>query len=351
MFQSALTQTLYAQLFEEAITYDVMIFEGAATGSAYAIESSGRRYWYWQVSTPAGLKKTALGPESEQTLAIVERLRQRKVEMAQLLAGLKSTSAAFLASGGMPNAPAHFRVMEKLAIAGLFRKGLVLVGSHAFTALGNALGVRWQGNLHTTDMDFARSTSVALAVPEDSGEVLDVPKIAKSADDSFFLVPELDVRQPSATLASRKTKVRIDFLTTQRKGELGATRYFSDLGIAATPLRFMDYLLGGRGFKGMIVGNYAIPVRLPDPARFALHKLIIAQERIVNRDIKAHKDIRQGCELLQALFELGMESDVEAAFVATLKKSGARRNIKLSLNASHKEAEGIRKHPVFSALA
>lgn len=51
---------------------------------------------------------------------------------------LKSTTRAFVASGGMSMEAAHFRVMEHLARAGLFRKGLVLVGSHAFTALGIA---------------------------------------------------------------------------------------------------------------------------------------------------------------------------------------------------------------------
>ncbi|MFA7269781.1 MAG: GSU2403 family nucleotidyltransferase fold protein, partial [Sterolibacterium sp.] len=280
--QDALTQTLYAQLKEEAVVFDSMVLGGGVRGSAYRITKDDRTYWYWQVSTPAGNRKVFVGRDSEETRAAVARLETQRQEHAELSEGLKRASAAFLASGGMSNEPSHFRVMDKLAQAGLFRKGLVLVGSHGFVSIGNALGVRWNSHMKTSDLDLARSQSIAIAVPTDSGETLSVPDVAKSADNSFFLVPELDPRAPSSTLMSRKTKVRIDFLTTQKSSDKTGTKYFPDIDITATPLRFMDYLLSGQNFKGLIVGNYAIPVMLPDPARFAVHKLIIAQERTLN---------------------------------------------------------------------
>ncbi len=258
-------------------------------------------------------------------------METQRAEQAELYDGLKRASAAFLASGGMPNEPTHFRVMDKLAMAGLFRKGLVLVGSHAFVSLGNALGVRWGSYRKTRDMDFARSQNVAIAVPEDSGEMLRVLDVAKGVDSSFFLVPELNPAQPSSILMSRKTKVKIDFLTLQKVRDDSATRYFADIGIAATPLRFMDYLLSGPTFKGLIVGNYAIPVTLPDPARFAVHKLIIAQERTLNRDIKAVKDIQQADEIFQALLAMGKDSEIRDAIAAARTRRGALANVKKSI--------------------
>jgi hypothetical protein len=331
--QDAFAQTIYAQLKEEAIVFDSVVLGADARGSAYSITKDGRVYWYWQVSTPSGIRKMLVGRDSEETRATIARMRSQKRERADLLDGLKRASAAFLAAGGMRNEPSHFRVMDKLALAGLFRKGLVLVGSHGFVSIGNALGVRWERQVKTTDMDLARSKSIAVAVPDDSNETLSVPEVAKSVDSSFFLVPELDVRQASSSLMSRKTKVKIDFLTARRSGDKPGTRYFPDIDIAATPLRFMDYLLSGQNFKGLIVGNYAIPVTLPDPARFAIHKLIIAQERNLNRDIKAIKDIQQANEVLDALLALGKETGIRDAVAAAGNLRGAFANINKSIDA------------------
>lgn len=331
--QNALTQTLYAQLVEEAAIFDSLIMSGSQKGSAYRLEKGGHTYWYWQVSTPSGLKKLFLGRDSDETRAAVSRLEAKSDDLAQLLDGLKRAASAFLASGGMANEPAHFRVMEKLSMAGLFRKGLILVGSHGFVSLGNSLGVQWGGHMKTTDMDIARSQSVAFAVPLDSGEHLSVPEIAREVDSTFFLVPELDFRKPSTTLMSRKTKVKIDFLTHKKNTDDTDPHYFADIDIAAAPLRFMDYLLSGHNFKGLIVGNYAIPAMLPDPARFAVHKLIIAQERTLNRDIKAMKDIRQANELLSALLELGKQHEIQDAIDGVAAYSGARSNLQKSITA------------------
>ena len=65
--QDALTQTLYAQLKEEAIVFDSMVLGGGVRGSAYSISKDGRIYWYWQVSTPAGNRKVLVGRDSEET--------------------------------------------------------------------------------------------------------------------------------------------------------------------------------------------------------------------------------------------------------------------------------------------
>jgi hypothetical protein len=341
--QDSLTQTLYAQLKDEAIVFDSMVLGGGVRGSAYSISKDGRVYWYWQVSTPAGNRKALIGRDSEETRATIAKLESQRQDQAELLDGLKRASAAFLASGGMANEPSHFRVMDKLAMAGLFRKGLVLVGSHGFVSLGNALGVRWGSHMKTTDMDFARSQSIAMAVPVDSGETLSVPDVAKSADSSFLLVPGLDLREASSTLMSRRTKVRIDFLTPLKPRQKPGTRYFSDIGIAATPLRFMDYLLSGQNFKGLIVGNYAIPVTLPEPARFAVHKLIIARERGPDGDMKAIKDLRQADEMIQALLAFGKEAEILDAIASARKWSRALANVSKSVDIPNGLSDQVRK--------
>ncbi|MDP3540807.1 MAG: GSU2403 family nucleotidyltransferase fold protein [Azonexus sp.] len=330
--QSAVSQTLYAQLLEEAMIYNAIIFEQGVTGSPYLNRANDRAYWYWQVSEPGGkLRRMSLGRDTPETQALVAQLVARKKEATDAITTLRSTTRAFVASGGMATETAHFKVMEHLARAGLFRKGLVLVGSHAFTALGNMLGLRWGNSLKTSDMDFARAHGVALALPA-SDERLDLPSIVKAQDPSFFAVPQLDNRQPSTAMLSRKTRVKIDFLTTLKAGDGEPPRYFEDIGIAATPLRYMDYLLGGDNRRGLVIGTYAFPINLPDPARFAIHKLVIAQERRLDVETKVIKDIRQASAMIEGLRENGHEHDIRQALL-DLQTGGFRKafaNLRLS---------------------
>ena len=75
----------------------------------------------------------------------------------------------------------------------------------------------------------------------------------------------------------------------------------------------MDYLIGDRLFTGLLVGSCAIPVTLPDPARFAVHKLVIAQERATAFQTKVEKDIAQATEIIEALLEVGREENIKVA--------------------------------------
>lgn len=311
--QSALTQTLYAQLLEEAFSYEVIMFEDGVVGSPYVNISNNRRYLYWQVKLPDGtFRRKALGLESTETTALVERLLARKRDIEEAISSLKTTTRAFVASGGMPVELSHFRVMEWLARAGLFSKSIVVVGSHAFGALGNAMGVRWGSSLKTTDMDFARPQGIALATPV-SDATLNIQEVLKSGDDTFFAVPSLNLKFPATSMKSRKSQVRIDFLTTMRGKPDSTPVMFHDLGFAAEPLRYMDYLLEGPIVRGLLVGQYAIPANFPDPARFAIHKLIVAQERTLTFQTKVQKDVTQAIEIVASLIEVGREDDLRAA--------------------------------------
>ena len=311
--QSAVTQTLYAQLLEEAMAYSVTLFENGVIGSPYINVSRGRQYIYWQIKLPDGsFKRKSLGLKSESTDALIASLLTRKKNTEEAIAELRTTTRSFVASGGMSVESAHFKILEWLARSGLFSKGVVVVGSHAFAAIGNALGVRWGSSLKTTDMDFARPSGISLAIP-DSGEIIRIPEVVQQLDTSFFEVPQLNLKQPSTSMMSRKTKVKIDFLTTQRSWNDDEPHYFPDLAIAAEPLRYMDYLIGDRLFTGLLVGSYAIPVTLPDPARFAVHKLVIAQERATAFQTKVEKDIAQATEIIEALLEVGREENIKVA--------------------------------------
>lgn len=340
--QSAVTQNLYSQLHDEATAYAAIIFEQGIIGSPYLNKADGKEYWYWQARRPDGILRTmSLGRNTPEIQAVVASLVERKNTAAEAVNSLKITTRAYVASGGMSAESAHFKIIEILARTGIFSKGLVVVGSHAFAAIGNMLGVRWSSSLKTTDMDFARASGIAVAIP-DSGGKIDIPTSIKVDDPSFFLVPELNNRQPSTSMMSNKTKVKIDFLTTQRNSIDSEPHYYADLNIAATPLRFMDYLVGKNVQRGLIVGSFAIPVNVPDPARFAIHKLVIAQERTVAAQTKSAKDIRQATEVIAALVDIGREFDIHAAITdIILCGKKALANLNKSLARMEEPARGI----------
>lgn len=339
--QSALTQTLYAQLQEEATAYSIAIFEQGLIGSPYINKAGGHEYIYWQVKLPDGtFKRTSLGRSSPETQMLVEQLLARRNTAEDLTESLKTTARAFVGSGGMAVELSHFKVIESLARAGLFSKGVVLVGSHAFTAIGNMLGVSWGQSLKTTDMDFARPSGIALAIP-DAGGRINIPAKVKEFDRTYFEVPQLNRKNPSTSMMSNKSKIKIDFLTVQRHGIDNRPHYFTDLAIAAEPLKYMDYLLGGPSVKGLVVGAHAVPVNLPDPARFAVHKLVIAQERTLSFKTKSSKDIKQAEEVLDALIETDREHDIQQALADLVPMPKALANVRKSMERLEGRTEEV----------
>ncbi|MDH4140679.1 MAG: nucleotidyltransferase domain-containing protein, partial [Coriobacteriia bacterium] len=84
------------------------------------------------------------------------------------------------------------------------------------------------------------------------------------------------------------------------------------LGAAAQPLRFLDYLIDGP-VRGAVVNGGGILVNVPRPARFAIHKLILASERPVATHAKRGKDLAQAAEVLGTLVE-ERPGDVEQAW-------------------------------------
>ena len=65
----------------------------------------------------------------------------------------------------------------------------------------------------------------------------------------------------------------------------------------------MEYLLQDVQQGVAFAGIGATLVNLPHPARYALHKLVVAGERPVARIAKSNKDIRQAAALLSWLKE------------------------------------------------
>ncbi len=191
----------------------------------------------------------------------------------------------------------HLRVITRLTDFGFFHAGGVLVGTHAFAAFANLLGVTWTSGERTTDVDLAvPGKNVSIALPD--APKVDLHDILSSFEAGFIPTHSFaGGLGPTYTLKGDPT-FQLDFLTTMsRQGN--EPRHIDALSVTAKPLKFLEFLLLAPVQTAMLdsTGRYSM-VSIPDPARYAVHKLIVAGERGARHRTKVRKDIEQAAALL-----------------------------------------------------
>jgi hypothetical protein len=82
-------------------------------------------------------------------------------------------------------------------------------------------------------------------------------------------------------------------------------------GASATPLRFLDYLIY-QPMRAVMLHGAGVPVLVPPPERYAVHKLIVASRR-VDRD-KGTKDRLQARSIFEAMIANRQHADLATAF-------------------------------------
>ena len=143
-----------------------------------------------------------LGRESPALLAWIESVKEaRPASPATRLQ--RSRLCDMLAAGGAATESAPMlRVLSLLAAAGVFRMGGILVGTQAFGAYGNMLGVRFaQQALRTQDIDIAQDRSIGIALSSETATArgrTDVDAAPASASSPF----------PGSTPGSRAPRSR-----------------------------------------------------------------------------------------------------------------------------------------------
>lgn len=309
-------QTLYAELLDRLSFYEAHRSAGWAPGSFVLKSVKGRDYYYYQDAGPTGVKRqTYLGPRSPIFDELVASYQQGRQSAEHELESIARLSAALRVAGSLTTDHPSARVIRALADAGVFRLGGVLVGTHAFNTLGNVLGVRWDGaSLRTLDVDVAAARVLSVAVSE-------TPESLPSALDrlamGFLPVPPLDPRNPSTSFKVRGQGLRVDLLTPAgRTG--GKPVQITRFGAAAQPLRFLDYLIE-RTTRAAVIDAGGTLVNVPDPARFALHKLLVLNERPVTEHAKRSKDLMQAAQVLEVL-QTQRPADLDTAIVALAER-------------------------------
>jgi hypothetical protein len=180
-------------------------------------------------------------------------------------------------------------VLMGLARAGVFRAGGVLVGTFAFRCYEAELGIRLNDAAAATqDIDVAMHRTIAVAATEPR-----VPKILTGMGYAPSITANTSDAKPWRWT---KGEMLVEFLTP----DIGCGGQIAKLGIHAQQLKFMDYLLGSP-VRVPVIYQSGVLVNVPDPARFAVHKLILASRRGRDSRDKSLKDRRQAAQLIEVL--------------------------------------------------
>lgn len=314
----AQTQALYAELLERLLAESTRRGPGKNPGAFVYKKVNGENYVYFQFSEPGGrVRQLYLGKAGPAMDRLKERFKTEKPHEERERADIARLCAQLAAGGAWSMGSRPARVLKAFAASGLFETGAVLVGTHAFGIIGNMLGVRWAGaQTRTHDLDLAAAAQIA--AQEDLR--VDAPSALERMELGFLPVPALDPRQPSTSFKVRGDALRVDFLTP---GKEGKPVPLPGLGTAAHPLPFLDYLLENPERAAVIDGGGFLAL-VPAPARFALHKTLIAPERPAGQQTKAAKDLAQAAEIVEFLAEY-RPGDLTLALDALKAKGWERR--------------------------
>jgi len=293
------THTLYAELLDQLTALEARRSIGALKGCFTTKEVKGETYYYFQyVGLNGALRQTYLGRKSRALDQLAARFKEEKTLFKPDFDHVKKLCAQIRVGGGLHADSAHARVLGALAASGVFRLGGVLVGTHAFAAMGNMLGVNWETAVKTQDIDIAASKAINIAFPDFKA---DVPAALENLKLGFLPVPQLDHKNPSTSFKVRGSTLTVDILTPGAKEGLKPV-FLTALNTAAQPLPYLNYLLEVPE-KAAVVNSEGVLVNLPSPARFAFHKLIISRERAAAMQAKAGKDLSQAAALFSLLAE------------------------------------------------
>lgn len=273
-----------------------------------------RRYWYFDIPDGTGGRtRRYVGPADDPDIA--KRVETHKREKDDLRARRRMV-ASLTREGGMI-APDSMTgdIVEALSAAGLFRLRGVLIGTVAFQTYAGILGVRLpMAALLTGDADIAQDYAISREVEDTLPPMLE---LLQSVDPTFIPVPH---RSGAASSSAFRTAngYRVEFLTTNRGSDdyLDQPAKMPALGGArADPLRFLDFLIRDP-VRTMLLHKSGVPVTVPAPERYAVHKLIVASRRHndVQGAAKRDKDIRQAELLFEALQQTRRASDLALVY-------------------------------------
>jgi hypothetical protein len=339
---SHIDQVTFSELVQKTFDAD---FDGSfpANGTFMKQKRSGREYFYYKAyerSGGNGSTKTALkyvgpagDPEIVKRVEAFERIKTGYRARREL--------AARLRRAGYPSPPRlQGLVIAELAKAGLFRLRAAVVGSVAYQTYSGVLGVRLPDELIATgDVDIAKFYGISISIDE---TMPDIETVLKKVDPTF--APSFSIDEPTLFSGfANASGFKVEFVTPNRGDKNFSTRLAAmpSLGpsVGAQVLRYLDFLIH-EPIRSVVLHDAGVPVLVPCPERYAVHKLMVATLRNVFSRDKARKDINQAAALIEAFATTKRASDLGFAWIEAWER-GPRWRRRMGVGALRLSAESL----------
>lgn len=278
-------QTLFADLLQQVETAPV-------AGSVYRRTLDGAEYIYAKIPVGSGRVDQFVGksgdPEAE--------ARAESLGLGTEMAAQRRRIVSILRREGLAGPDRTMgAILDALAHAGLFNAGAVLVGTAAYLVSEPLVGSRLPSStLMTGDLDLATASLALTAEPPERLET-----ILRKADPTFGGVPQLKPKAPPSRFRNASGYL-VDLVTPTRTREDSNPVALAALNAGAAPLQYLAWLIDGSVRTAALWGA-GVLVNVPQPARYAVHKLILAQRRDASGRLKRAKDLDQAKALIEVL--------------------------------------------------
>lgn len=294
-------QTIYAEIYDKLISNDF----NDLSGSFHKKNIKDKSYWYFNFRDIYGEHNTVyVGPDNDNIKKLVSKYELgicEKQSIEKLVKSYKGFQPVQLNYQ-------HFSVIKKLAEYGFFKAGGLMIGSYAFIAIASMLGVTWNINQYTEDVDFAHTDNPSIALPNNLK--LDTHAALESLNIGLLPMTNLD-RKPNGQY--RAKDLRVDFVTSKTRTGLPVT--VNRLNLTLAPLPYMEFSLENPVQALLLSHSEACLINLPDPARFVIHKMIVASIRPISQQNKISKDFLQCISLIEWYIKNNRFSDIQEAWL------------------------------------
>ena len=312
------------------------------TGAPFKRIVRGKAYWYATDRTGSNVVQRYIGPDNDETkLRLVEIEARRgateafETRCGEMVAQLRAARLPTLdaASGSL---------LASLSAQGVFDLGGTLVGTMAFRLYDAEIGrrvTRIEPAL-TQDIDIASYQNLSIALADGAAlRLKDLPMAL--AKFGLEVSPSIDPKGRSGRWRRKTGEPVLDFLAPSF--EEGQDHVWLEaLGVWAQGLHYLNYLLAD---PIPAVGLYrqGVLVRIPRPDRFAIHKLIVAQQRTGAGLAKRRKDLGQAQALIISLAE-DRPAELKQAYETAMEQGPSwREAIGASLTMVGDEARAVFK--------
>jgi hypothetical protein len=325
-------QAAYSDLLAR-LQHDSLLALG---GTPVLRERGGRKYWYTVQRFADHSVEKYIGPDSDEVRERIESAQRISEDLKQR-DRQRSRLTRMCVEGGLRRADAQTgKLLLALSKAGIFRLRGVLVGTHAFRCYPALFGVELPEAIAVTeDVDIAAFHSVSVALDDH----LD-PALADALEQVGPFIARPSLHQRSTAWTDRESGIAVELLTPSEGPDSDEPVELPALDAYAQPLRFLDYLIH-HPVQAAVLYRSGVLVNVPQPARYAIHKLIVATRRRDGEGTKASKDIEQAAALIGVLSE-DRPDELEEAYVEARERGPSWRD---------HVGRGVRRLPVSARQA